>query len=190
MFLKKMEGVSKMNQNYNHNKKQFIFIFLLIALLTINGWSMANNIDENTMNKPLTWLTYQKGLTKSQVENKPTLLYFYSDRCSWCNKLEEETFTNTKVKDYLIENFSLVRINSNSSEVFMEEGKQIKESELVQRYQVGGFPTIWFLDQNNQRIASLPGYVEAEIFINVLDYINGGHYTEHTFQEFMANKNA
>jgi len=38
------------------------------------------------------WLySYDEGLRKAKTANKIVLLFFYSDWCSWCDKLDQET---------------------------------------------------------------------------------------------------
>jgi thioredoxin-related protein len=134
----------------------------------------------------LSWLLYEQALTKSRVENIPTLLYFYTDNCGWCRKMEQETFTSKEIKELLGENFSLARINGNSNNMVVVDGKKMTERQLsTVIYQVRGYPTIWFLASDSQKIASLPGYISSQEFLPVLLYIRDGFYKEYTFLEYM-----
>jgi len=56
---------------------------------------------------------------------------------------------------------------------------------LAKLYQVSGYPTTWFLESNHSHIAPLPGYVTAEQFIPILNYIGEGWYETISFKEYM-----
>ena len=162
---------------------------LIICLFSIISLAIDQDKKEEHTSVVLHWLSYNQGLIKSQIENKPMMIYFCSEQCIWCNKLEDETFIDKKVREYLAKNYSLVRVKNNSSDIVIEAGEEIKESQLFNLYQIEIFPTIWFLDSDNQRIEVFPGYVSPEVFIEVLHYIKGQYYKIYTFQGYMDDKN-
>jgi thioredoxin-related protein len=167
-----------------------IIYFCFLFLLAVSIVACANmQLNSNEQKKyALNWLPYNQGLEKSIQDNKHSLIYFYSDSCGYCRKLEDETFSSTDVRQLLSKSFVIIRINSHSSEKVIENGQEIPESQLIQVYQVGGYPTVWFLDEKNQPIATLPGYVPSDVFIDVLNYIKGDFYKEITFQEYLQKE--
>ena len=169
-------------------KHKIFFLIFISALLVLSfsSWAIqGNEVTEETENETLNWLPYDQALTKSAVESIPILIYFYSDNCAWCRKLENETFTNKNIREIMNKYFSIVRINSKSNEFIIQNGEKITEKQLSEEvYQVRGNPTIWFLGPENERIASLPGFIEADVFIDVLQYIKDEHYKEYTFPEY------
>lgn len=167
----------------------FLLPLLILSLLACSSVAEESATEEEA---GLQWLPYSQALVKSKVENIPTLIYFYSDHCGWCRKLENETFSNQEIRQTMNQSFSLVKVNSDSSEVVMknENGEKVTEKQLSdQVYQVRGNPTVWFLSEDNQRIASLPGFIEADVFKNILSYIKDSFYKEVTFQEYLAKQN-
>jgi thioredoxin-related protein len=174
-------------------KIKYLQIFIVLVFMLVYSFScMAVELSENENyqnGKDLNWLSFDQALTKSKIENIPTLIYFYSDNCEWCRRLEDETFKNQEVKELMNGDFAIVKINSNSSNVVSDKG-EITEKQLSQEfYQVRANPTIWFLSSNEERIAPLPGYAPAEDFISVLHYIRDGYYRDYTFPEYMEEFN-
>jgi len=170
------------------------FLLLFIIILLIFGFAASAAVfsgkEEEQNNDILKWLSYDQALKKSKIENIPTLIYFYSDNCGWCRKLEDETFKNQEVKESMNRDFAIVKINSNSSNVVVSDKEKITEKQLSQEfYQVRANPTIWFLTSNKERIAPLPGYASAEDFISVLHFIIGGYYRDYTFPEYIEEFN-
>lgn len=163
------------------------FILFTLGLLTcryyyhpLSGYAQDN----------LPWLSYEQALTKSRVEDIPTLLYFYADNCGWCRKMEQETFTSKEIQELLGKDFALARINGNSNSMVVVDGKKFTERQLSSVvYQVRGYPTIWFLASDNQKIANLPGYIPSQEFLPILLYIRDGFYKEYTFLEYTKLQN-
>ena len=140
---------------------------------------------EETKLSTLNWLSYNEGLTLAEKENKYVLIYFYTDECSWCKKMVDQTYSNEEVKKILSDKFVTIKINARSENKVVENGEEISERKLATLYQVSGYPTTWFLENNHTRIAPLPGYVATEQFIPVLDYIGEGWYKNISFKEYM-----
>ena len=166
-----------------------LFLVLIICLFLMISLAIDQDKKDEYTSVVINWLPYHQGLAKSQIENKPTIIYFYSEQCILCNKFKDETFIDKKVREYLAKNYSLVRVEYNSSDIVIEAGEEIKESQLFNLYQIEIIPTIWFLDSDNRHITALQGYVSPEVFIEVLHYIKGQFYKNYTFQEYMDDKN-
>lgn len=67
--------------------------------------------------------------TKAQAEGKLLLLHFYSDNCTWCDRLEEGAFKTPQVGETISANFVPVKVHANSS------------PKLAQMFKVTKFPT-------------------------------------------------
>lgn len=171
-------------------KKIFFLLFIFLFYLVLASCSSNSDPDSNTEksllpDKQIKWLSYEQALIKSQIENIPTMLYFYSEDCTWCRKMESETFANQEVQKVMYNDFALAKINGNSNQKVIVEGEKITERQLsTEIFQVRGFPTIWFLSSDNTKIASLPGFVTTEIFLDILTYIRDGFYQKYTFPEY------
>jgi len=160
-----------------------IFFFGLKPYFKIN----KQNVEAVEETKPLTlnWLSYDEGLTLAEKENKYVLIYFYTDECGWCKKMVDQTYSNEEVKKILSDKFVAVKIDARSENKVIENGEEISEKKLAILYQVSGYPTTWFIENNHTKIAPLPGYVATEQFIPVLDYIGEGWYKKISFKEYM-----
>jgi len=90
------------------------------------------------------------------------MLEFYTDWCSWCRRLEKDTFSNGDVRKQL-SRVVAVRVNAE------EEGK-----ELARRYDIDSYPTIVFTDHEGDEIDRIIGYLPPEQFLTQAVRIESG----------------
>ena len=171
-------------------------LVILLVIIFFFGLKSYFKIDEQnveavgeTKSLALDWLSYNEGITLAEEENKHILIDFYTDWCGYCKKMDDETYSKDEVKKILNENFVVVKVNAESENKVIENGKEITERELAKLYQVSGYPTTWFLESDHSRIAPLPGYVTTEQFIPVLNYIGEEWHKSISFKEYMEKDN-
>jgi len=104
------------------------------------------------------------------------MLNFYADWCGFCKKMDNETFKDAAVVNYLNENFISIKVNSD------------KEQQVARDFYVQGLPTIWFLSNDGERLTSLPGYVPADRLLPLLKFIHTESYKKMKFSEFLKTK--
>jgi thioredoxin-related protein len=177
---------------FSTKRNKIMVLVILVVIVFYFGLKSYFKIDEQNAEaveqaKPLTlnWLSYTEGLALAEKENKYVLVYFYTDGCSWCKKMEKETFSDEEVKKILSDKFVAVKINARSENKAIENGKEISERKVAILYQVSGYPTTWFLESNHSPVAPLPGYVTTEQFIPVLNYIGEEWYKNISFKEYL-----
>lgn len=168
----------------------YLGTILLILVLAV-GFQLIRGPAKGKVTAPSepVWLPYHEGVEKAQAENKYILVDFYTDWCTYCKKMDKEVFAQESIKRRLRNSFAAVKVNAEASQKIKFMGKEMAQKDLAKTFNVHSYPTIWFLDSRGEPIAPLPGYLEADKFAVVLDYISGGHYKTTAFSEY-ARKNA
>jgi protein disulfide-isomerase len=104
---------------------------------------------------------YEKAMAQAKAENKKVLLDFTgSDWCGWCMKLDKETFSQPKFKDYAKQNLILVTVDFPQGKKLLKK-VQDQNEKLKNEYQVNGFPTLVLLDADGKKLTQIGGYVEG-----------------------------
>ncbi len=105
----------------------------------------------------MTWVTgMEAGRKAAASEKKPMMVDFYADWCSWCKKLDEETYTDAKVVERS-KSFVCVKVNAD------------EDKESASKYKAEGLPTIIFLDASGTEIHRVTGFEPAAEFATEMD---------------------
>jgi thioredoxin-related protein len=149
--------------------------FKIIALLMTVMLFFIPACGSETATSPekIKWLTYDEGMKQGKESGKKVFISFYADWCTFCEKMEKETFKKKEVVTFVNENFLAIRVNSD------------KEVETARKYFVRGLPMTWFLDAKGEKISSIPGYIPPDMFMQVLNFVHSDSYKTMTFKEFV-----
>jgi len=136
----------------------------------------------------IAWANIQEGIEKAQSENKKLLVYVHTDWCSWCKRMEEETFADESVAAYMNDNFVPVTLDAESEKIVRYNGQEMSEEQVAQSLGVEGFPTHIFLTSNGEPLTIMPGYMPPDRFINVLSFIAEDHYLDTEWEDYLEQQ--
>lgn len=94
---------------------------------------------------------------RAQRENKFVLLSLQSWWCPWCHTMNEETFTDPKVRAYIDAHYIPVRVDQDS------------RPDISQRYERWGWPATVLFGPDGTEIVKLRGFYSAEFFLPILE---------------------
>jgi len=152
---------------------------ILLSLLIITGFALGNEHEG--------WHEFDNGLSISAEETKPVFIDFYTDWCHWCKVLDEKTFSDTEVKNYMDEHFVKIKVNAeDQTDEQTFNGHTMNSAQLARAFGVTGYPALAFLDKNQNLITLVPGFLPPEKFIHVLKYMKEECYAQKvTFEEYL-----
>lgn len=120
----------------------------------------------------LNWLTdLPKAQAQAKNDNKLVLIDFTgSDWCSWCKKLDQETFSKQKFTDYAEKNLVLVQLDYPMNKPQTDELKAANAA-LAKKYNIEGYPTLIALKPDGTVVWTQVGYLEGgpQALIDQLD---------------------
>jgi thioredoxin-related protein len=145
-----------------------VFILFLMGMAWSTGFSSS---------KAIYWYDYENGIAKAKSEQKKIFLNFYADWCTYCKKMQNETFRNASVVSYLNENFISIIVDSE------------KERKITADFNVRELPTNWFLSEDGEKINRLPGFVAAQDLLPLLKFIDSDSYKKMSYRQFRKTMN-
>lgn len=128
----------------------------------------------------INWMSLEEALEKSKVEKRKIFIDMYTDWCGWCKHMDSTTFVNGAVAKYLNEHYYPVKFNAAQEKdiVFKEKVYHFKKNGASGYHELAAlwlnnrlsFPTVVFLDENQQLIQPVPGYQDAAKMEAIINY--------------------
>jgi len=106
------------------------------------------------------------------------LVDFYTNWCSWCKKMDADTYKNVQVVEYINKHFVAVKLNPEDGGKVDFKGTTYPASQFTQMVGVKGYPATGFFDSKSEFIGLVPGYLNTTKFIDLLKYVVKGDYTK------------
>lgn len=151
---------------------------LLAALASLVAADPATPPAEETNKPQVEWIPYGEALKRAEKEDKHVLIDFYTAWCGWCKVMDSKTYTDPAVVELLKEHFLIAKVNAESARKFPVRDKEMSGRELAEEFGVRQFPMTSFLMPDGTRIANLPGYIPADRFAKVLEFVHARRYKQ------------
>jgi len=126
------------------------------------------------------WLSLQEALERSKTEKRKILIDVYTKWCGWCKRMDQSTFTDPRIVEYVNANYYAVKFDAEQEEDIEYKGKTYKFKrtgargyhELAAEFLNNrlGYPTIVFLDEEFNMIQPIPGFQDGSKMEIILHY--------------------
>lgn len=161
-------------------------ILLVIAVLPL-----ALDLDvfsENSSASPakIAWVEYDEGAKIANETGKKLLVDVYTDWCTWCKKMDADVYTAADVRAQIEKHFVPVKLNAESNESVEFNGSSMTKIQFSRAVGVTGYPSTLFLNEAQEPITLVPGFIPAERFAVILKYIGEDHYKTTPFQSYLS----
>jgi len=144
------------------------------------------------------WLTFKAASEKMKANPKKIIIDVYTDWCGWCKKMDQTTFIDPVISEYISENFYAVKYNAESKDTLIFKGKIFVHpapNEKRRAHQFAkailqgklSYPSYVLMDENFSIISVIPGYATADKFEPVLHYFNTESYKTKDWTEYSAS---
>jgi thioredoxin-related protein len=101
-----------------------------------------------------------EALRLAEADNKMVMVFFWAHWCGYCRLIRDEVFTDPRVHEVFDRDFLAVSVN-------IEEDPE----DLAKKYKARALPTMVFLKPDSAVVGFLPGAVDGNTFLRVLDYL-------------------
>lgn len=140
----------------------------------------APHLQQEVRQAKVQWLTLEEALEKSKTEKRKIFIDVFTDWCGWCKRMDESTFVDPAVADYLNNNYYPVKFNAEQQQdiVFNNKTYHFRKNGARGYHELAAewlnnrlsFPTVVFLDESQSLIQSIPTYLEAPKLETILNY--------------------
>ena len=202
-----------------NTKTMFIITFMTTILLVScgknNETATAKQNEQTTSEKVSTtevvWYDdWDKGMEAAKKEQKPVYIHFTAAWCSWCRKMENETYSAADVKKSFISDWITISLDTEDTKktgkVYLDESaksvlvylkgdkgsfeeKALSNQQLMQFFGGKGLPTLLFIDKEGAPVEKISSYIQKEEFGVILDFLSEEAYKKNiSFEDFKKKK--
>jgi thioredoxin-related protein len=136
----------------------------------------AQNLLSSAKPESKEWHSITDGFKIAAQEKKPLIVDFYTEWCGWCKVMDQKTYSDARVKAITSKSFVLAKYNPEKDSEFEFQGKKVKPTEFAKMMKVTGYPTTALFSAEGKYLESMGGYIEANKFLDILNYINARKY--------------
>lgn len=165
--------------------KKFIFTLLLIPTILF-----ASNPEP----KEVKWISFEKAVELNKSNPKPIIIDVYTDWCHWCKVMDNKTYSDATIIEYINQNFYAVKFNAEQKEPINFNGKTFKfvaygrrgSHELAASLLQGklSFPSTVFLSKKKELVQAIPGYLKTPMMEKLVNFMGEEAYLTKTWPEF------
>jgi len=138
-----------------------ILVLLALAILPLGGLQLRNSgLDllpkggaPVLKEEHAGWLEQdlEGALARAKVEHKLVLVDIYADWCAQCKELDEKTWPETSVKQWIAQNAVPIRIDTDA-----------RRKDLATKLQIRSYPTVLLLDTEGRELRRILGFQKPE----------------------------
>lgn len=127
-----------------------VAVLITATILSFNTYKTESNTDSSDGIHFFKG-SWQEAVNKAKKENKIIFLDIYATWCGPCKMLKKRTFTNKDLGVFYNNNFINIALDGEKGDGAM----------LMEKYNLRGFPSLLFIDGNQNVIAQTEGYYNS-----------------------------
>lgn len=162
-----------------------VFWTVLIALSTLSFTPIEQNIPTDTA---IEWLSWEEAAALQAEHPKKIFLNVYTEWCGWCKRMDTTTLNDPSIARYINEHYYAVRFDAEFKEPLEYKGEvyeYVKSGkkgyhELAAELLKGrmSYPSVVFLDKDQNVIQSIVGFKTPKQFEQIATYFAEDHYMD------------
>jgi thioredoxin-related protein len=161
-----------------------LLLLLVVPTLLLARPSHAQSDPDAWVDK-LPVHTMADAFDAAAAADKFIFVYVYAPWCPYCQRIEQDVYTDADVQQLMNEHFVMVRVNGDDpEETHQFRGEAVASPALMDTLGARGFPTLAFMEPSGEIIGTLPGAVERDDFMLLMRYVGTGAFRDQSLDAF------
>lgn len=103
-------------------RKKISLLFMILGIFSV--------VHIHAQKEQINWISFEQLEDSLNVKPKKVLISFYADWCSYCKKMDQVAYQDEKVIAILNNDYYAVKINAESRDTIVFEGKEFWNEEI------------------------------------------------------------
>ncbi|MCO5233941.1 MAG: DUF255 domain-containing protein [Chitinophagales bacterium] len=182
-------------------RKHYNWIYAFVILLAVSGITTAflpaiESVEQNA--NTINWLSLDEIEKAQKTSPKPVLVSLNTSWCVWCKKMDESTFSDASVINYINKNFYALKFDAEADVNYNLKGTNYSLTTVNNRkvHQLAwewgnvngriGYPTIVILNENLEKLHTSPGFKDVDAMTSLMKYFGEGIYKTKSWQDYLS----
>lgn len=126
----------------------------------------------------------EKALELAPKEGKKILVDVFATWCPYCQRMHSDVYPSEGVQKAISDYFLWVKIDVESEKMVNYHGEEMTQAEFASALENQNVPTAYFLNSEGAILGKQPGFLEEEVFVNLLNFVGSDAYLDQSFQEY------
>ena len=150
--------------------KTNIAVCLTIMMALAVFWAFP--MDSVRSGNQINWYTYDDGMAEARQSGKSIVIYFHADWCTYCVRMQKETFTHDSVIDFMNSiAIALIILIVVFGTVVAVKVDVDREKKVARSFGVRGLPATVLLMRNGDQVGPMPGFIPPKNYLAMLTKI-------------------
>jgi thioredoxin-related protein len=142
------------------------------------------------------WLSIEQLEQRMTDAPRKVLVKIYTENCNWCKRMDEETFEQAYVAEYVGEYYYAVALDANTQDEITFKGESYKYSKSgkIGRHELAveltkgnlSYPSVVFLDDQLNVLQSVSGYKPYPLFQQIMTYYGKDFHTRIPWSSYQS----
>lgn len=162
--------------------KNVLFPIIFVSLLLVPAASTAQD------NQAVQPMSLEQALKLAPEDGKKILVDVFATWCPYCQRMHSEVYPSNSVQQAITDYYIWVKIDVESDKMVNYHGKEMTQAEFAQALENKNVPTTYFLNSDGVILGTQPGFLKADVFADLLNFVGSDAYLEQSFQEYTGDE--
>lgn len=189
-------------------KKVFLILSILISATSFINAQCSHcstpctdsSKEQCDNSQKINWMSFSEAVRLNETTPKKIFIDVFTDWCGWCKKMDQTTFLDKELIAYMNENYYAVKFDAEQSDTIVFSGYTFVNQggmngrkgthQLAAALLQGkmSYPSYVFMNEKNQLLTVVPGYLETNKFMPILKYFGTDSHLKMSFEDFTKQK--
>lgn len=138
--------------------------------------------------EPLDWHAMSEAQQLARENGRKIFVFAEAEWCTYCKRMRSEIFPREDVQSLMEEHYYPVSVDIESDERLTFNGSTMSERAFSRNMRVSATPTLIILDESGEVMGVQPGFLPADVFVPLLEYVVSDSYGKMAFKEYLENR--
>ena len=154
-------------------------LILLLVLLTSSFSKDFTQVKDGVIN--IDEIAKKEAITGK----KHIMIFFHMTFCPYCIKMQNNAFSDATVKKKMNESYITIDVNVDDEGIIQYKDFKGGKKDFAKSLAIGYYPSVVFIDENNEIVYRLKGYRKTDTFIHTLGYVASKAYLKTDFAGYL-----